>query len=105
MRRDEADERVRRAREQQEYNAALRRQDAERRKHGRRLLAARFREACRTTAARHGTVTLAAVHRELATTVVDLTIRITELLAKDAGLTVDFDGVILQNVAFGELMR
>jgi len=104
MKRADADAWVQRARESQEYRDALRRQASERRRDGRKLLDERFRIACQAMAGR-AHVTLDGVHAELARTVLDLSLKHVHKLATAAGLTVDWDGVIVRNAAFEAFIR
>jgi hypothetical protein len=91
--------------ERDEYVAAEKAVELERKQRGTRELRARFHTAVRLTAHHVAFVTLDAVHAEMSATVIGLTPAHTRKLAEEAGLRVGWDGVLERDANFEAFIR
>lgn len=105
---DEARARLEAARAQQhereQYMAAARGEELERRRRGTAELRVRFKTSVRNLSRHEAFITLDAIRADL-TTVTNLTIKHVHALAREAGLTVGWDGVIERNESFDTFVR
>lgn len=91
--------------ERAQYVAAERREEIARHVRGASELRERFQKAAKRIAHHNGFVSLDLIRAEMSTTVIGLTLKHTQRLAVEAGLTVDWDGVITRNAVFEAFVR